>query len=222
MFIGHYSISLLAKSKDKTIPIWVLFIAVQLVDVLWAVFVFAGIEKVRIVHGFTRTNPLDLYFMPYTHSLAGSLFWSAVAFALYYAFRGSSSGGRFTAAFFVGLAVLSHWFLDLIVHVPDLALYDDTLKMGFGLWNYPEIALPLELVLLAFGVFVYMRSTVPVSVIGRFGMPVLAVMISVLQVYVFFGPDPAGPDAMAATALGSYVAIAAVAEVLDRQRKQKF
>src|SRR5947207_15357564 len=30
-----------------------------------------------------ETHALDLYYMPYTHSLVGALFWSAVAFAIY-------------------------------------------------------------------------------------------------------------------------------------------
>ena len=218
MFIGHYSISLLAKSRDKSIPLWVLFLAVQLVDVLWALFVFTGIEKVRIVHGFTKTNPLDLYYMPYTHSLAGALFWAALAFVLYLPFRKRSKLGPYVAPVLVGLAVFSHWILDLIVHVPDLALYDNTYKMGFGLWNYPVIALALELGLMAIGVFAYMRSTTPVSATGKFGMPALAVLIAAIQVWVFFGPDPTGPSAMALTAIVSYLVIAAIAGWLDRQR----
>ena len=218
MFIGHYSISLLAKSRDKSIPLWVLFIAVQLVDVLWAVFIFTGVEKVRIVHGFTKTNPLDLYYMPYTHSLAGALFWSAVAFALYLPFRKRSSLGAYAAPLIVGAAVFSHWIFDLVVHVPDLALYDNTYKMGLGLWNYPVIALILELGLAVAGLFLYMRSTKPVSAAGIFGMPVLIVLIAALQVWVFFGPDPAGPSAMAFTAIASYIVIAAIAGWLDRKR----
>lgn len=218
MFIGHYSVSLLIKSKDKSIPLWVLFIAVQLMDVFWALFIFTGVEKVRIVHGFTRTNPLDLYYMPYTHSLAGALFWSVVAFALYFPFRKRSALGAYTAPLLVGAAVLSHWFLDLVVHVPDLALYDNTYKMGFGLWNRPIVALVLELGLMIAGVILYMRATRSVSAVGKFGMPALAVLIAAVQIYVFFGPDPAGPNAMALTAIGSYIVIAALAGWLDRQR----
>jgi len=218
MFIGHYGVSLLAKSRDKSIPLWVLFIAVQLVDVLWAVFIFTGVERVRIVHGFTKTNPLDLYYMPYTHSLVGALIWSAVAFALYLPFRKRSSLGAYAAPLIVGAAVFSHWVLDLIVHVPDLALYDDTYKMGFGLWNYPAIALFLELVIAAVGLYAYMRSSRPVSSVGTFGVPILMVFVAALQIWVFFGPDPAGPSAMALTAIASYIAIAAIAGWLDWKR----
>jgi hypothetical protein len=68
MFVGHYGASFAAKKADDSIPLWVLFLAVQLLDVVWAPLVLLGIEKVRIVPGFTATNPLDLYYMPYTAS----------------------------------------------------------------------------------------------------------------------------------------------------------
>jgi hypothetical protein len=33
MFVGHYGVSFAIKRGDKTIPLWVLFVAVQLLDV---------------------------------------------------------------------------------------------------------------------------------------------------------------------------------------------
>src|SRR5215831_12375099 len=133
MFIGHYSVSFAGKAAEPRVPLWLLFVAVQFVDVLWAIFVLLGIEKVRIVPGITASNALDLYYMPFTHSLVGAFFWSALAFRCCQFFR-SLKGWR--TGLLVGAAVFSHWVLDLVVHRPDLALYDNTLKMGFGLWNY--------------------------------------------------------------------------------------
>ena len=73
MFVGHYSVAFAVKSDRNKIPLWVLFVAVQLLDFLWAPLVLVGIERVRIVPGITASNPLDLYYMPYTHSLVGAL-----------------------------------------------------------------------------------------------------------------------------------------------------
>jgi hypothetical protein len=95
-------------------------IAVQLLDVAWSFFVLRGIEKVRIVPGITAANPLDLYYMPYTHSLVGAALWSTAAGIAYYVLR--KADGWSTAAF-VGIAVFSHWVLDWLVHRPDLPLY---------------------------------------------------------------------------------------------------
>src|SRR5439155_540944 len=85
--------------------------------VLMARFILLGIEKMRIVPGITATNALDLYYMPYTHSLVGALFWSAAAFVIYkIGWREIASNA---AALLVGFAVFYHWLLDLIVHRPD-------------------------------------------------------------------------------------------------------
>jgi hypothetical protein len=59
MFVGHYGPAYAANVAKRSIPLWVVFIAVQLVDVGWAIFVLLGVEKVRIVPGITATNPLD-------------------------------------------------------------------------------------------------------------------------------------------------------------------
>src|SRR6266567_4045988 len=137
MFIGHYGPSFAIKSLRPAIPLWLLFIAVQLVDVAWAVLVLLGIEQVRIVPGITDSNPLDLYYMPYTHSLAAAILWTGAAIVLCKPLRGVRD---WSAAALVGVAVFSHWVLDFLVHRPDLALYDNRGKVSLGIWNYPILA----------------------------------------------------------------------------------
>lgn len=215
MFVGHYGVSFAAKSLDKRIPLWLLFLAVQFVDLLWAVFVLTGVEKVRIVPGITATNPLDLYYMPYTHSLVAALFWAGAGFCAYRLFRKR----RRDAAFLVGAAVFSHWLLDLIVHRPDLALYDDSYKMGLGLWNYPALALSLEAVILLTGIFMYLRSSRAVTAAGKFGMLIFAVALLGLQGIVFFGAPPPSPTAAALTALLAYVVLSGIAYWLEKKRE---
>ena len=216
MFIGHYGPAIAIKAIRPAIPIWLLFIAVQLVDVAWAVLVLLGIEKVRIVPGITASNPLDLYYMPYTHSLVAAIIWSvAVAVIVMFLPRVATR----SVALWIGVAVFSHWVLDLLVHRPDLPLYDDTMKIRLGLWNYPAVALALEVALLFGGMIMYLRVTKPINAIGRVGLPILGVVMVAIQSYVFFGSPPASPAAAAATALVSYVAFAALAEWLARQRR---
>jgi len=208
MFVGHYGISFAAKKAEPAIPLWVLFIAVQLLDVLWAPFVLLGIEKVRIVPGITASNPLDLYYMPYTHSLLAAIAWSLVAFLVYRAVRPVPS----RAAAIVGLAVFSHWVLDFLVHRPDLPLYDNTAKVGLGLWNLPAVALGLEALLLFGAMWLYLRHTARRTAMLAFGVVMLAI-----QAYVFFGPPPASDKAAAATALIAYDVFAVVIRALERR-----
>src|SRR5476649_2749608 len=153
MFVGHYGPSFEAKSADPSVPLWVLFIAVQFLDVLWAPLVLLGIEKVHIVPHFTASNALDLYYMPYTHGLLTALLWSAFAGVLYHVVAQPS---RRHAGVLVGLAVFSHWILDVIVHVPDLPLYGNSAKVGLGLWNAPALAFGLESAVLLGGMWLYL------------------------------------------------------------------
>jgi membrane-bound metal-dependent hydrolase YbcI (DUF457 family) len=217
MFVGHYGPSFAIKSLRPAIPLWQLFIAVQLVDVVWAVLVLLGVEKVRIVPGITASNPLDLYYMPYTHSLVAAIFWSVAAALVFWLLSRVTTR---SAAVWIGVAVFSHWILDFIVHRPDLPLYDDTLKVGLGLWNYPVAALSLEAALLFGGMILYLRVTTPINAIGRVGPPVFGVVMLAIQSYIFFGPPPVSPAAAAITALVSYVLFAVLAEWLARQRRQ--
>ena len=216
MFVGHYGISFAAKRLDKTIPLWVLFLAVQLLDLGWGVLVPLGVEKVRIVPGITASNPLDLYYMPYTHSLVAALLWSLGAYVAYRAIRAFGPSHR--AALLVALAVFSHWVLDLVVHRPDLPLYDNAAKVGLGLWNYPAPAFLLEVAVLFGGMFLYLRSTTATTHLGRYGMPVFGMVMLAVQAFVFFGPPPSSDQAAAITAIGAYVVFAAGAGWLERRR----
>ena len=78
MFIGHYGVSFAAKPLGPRVPLWVWFIAVQWLDVVWSILVPLGVEKLRIVPGYTEANALELYYMPYTHSLPGSIVLSLI------------------------------------------------------------------------------------------------------------------------------------------------
>jgi len=203
VFVGHYGVSFAAKSGDDSIPLWVLFVAVQLLDVVWAPLVLLGVERVRIVPGITTTNPLDLYYMPYTHSLLAAVLWSAAAGVAYRLLARPLSRA---ASPLVGLAVFSHWVLDFVVHRPDLPLYDDTAKVGLGLWNRPALAFALEATLLLGGMALYLRHRPGRStLVVLFGLAMLAV-----QAYVFFGPQPVSAGAVAGTALGSYAVFALI------------
>jgi len=215
MFVGHYGASLAAKAWKKTVPLWVLFLAVQLLDVAWSILVLLGVEKVRIVPGITAVNPLDLYYMPYTHGLITASLWSILAAMVY---RGVRRADGWPAAAIVGAAVFSHWILDFLVHRPDLPLYDDHFKVGLGLWNYPVLASAFEVVFLFGGMYLYLKKTRSLAPGGSYPMVLFGLTMAAVQARVFFGPPPSSDKAAAVTALAAYAAFAGVAFWLERKR----
>src|SRR5436190_17159685 len=158
MFIGHYGVAFAVRRVENRIPLWLLFLAVQFVDVLWSVLVLLGVEKARITRDYVGSLPLDLYYMPYTHSLAAAIVWSLLAYLGCALFTSEKGAAARRMSLLIALAVLSHWILDLVVHRPDLPLYDDARKVGLALWNYPLTALALETALYFGALWFYLRG----------------------------------------------------------------
>ena len=187
MFIGHFAPAFIAAAVSPKSPrLGTLFVAAQLVD--WGFFALAlvGVEKLRVDPDASVMVPLDLYHMPYTHSLIGAGIWAVACLgvvAILYR--------RLSAGLLAGAVVLSHWLLDWVVHVPDLTLNGQPPKLGLGLWDYPWVAIPLELGLTLGAFAFYLRRTR-----GPMGPPaVLLGALLLLQAVNWFGPHPqaAGP-----------------------------
>ncbi|GES72458.1 hypothetical protein GLOIN_2v1769431 [Rhizophagus clarus] len=157
MFYGHYCGAWFIKVLEPKIPLWVLMISVQFIDLLFCLFVLFDIEKVRITRDFGKYD-MELISIPYTHSLIAAIGWS-ILYGLWYKISGYDGGNR--AAFLVGLAVLSHWFEDLLAHNEDLQLtiYDTQRKYGLGLWNISIIHYPLEILLFFGSYYYYIKNT---------------------------------------------------------------
>ena len=223
MFVGHYSVAFAAKSERNKIPLWVLFIAVQFLDYIWATLVLLGIEKLRVIKGFTAGSMLDSYFHPYSHSLVTAIAWSALA-ALLYKMICSRHGCLYRkyAALTVGVAVFSHWIFDLIAHPRDLPIYDNTWKVGFGLWNYRDPEFALEIALLACGIILYLsRNVMPLP--KKMAAIIFGIVLTVIQIGDTYVPREALTDK--ATAMGVwifytlFVVVAFFLEKIGRRRQ---
>jgi hypothetical protein len=205
MFIGHFAPALIAATHKDAPRLPVLFIAAQLVDWAFFAFLLTGAEAMRIVPGFSAMNPMDLHHMPYTHSLLGALaFGGGTTVIVWFLAKGGGTtvvawprqvqeGGGTTvviwaravkAGLIAGAVVVSHWFLDWLVHMPDLTLAGSPPKLGLGLWDHPVIAIPLELALITGALWLYARRS------GAKGLPLwtLAIVMALLQAINWFGP----------------------------------
>lgn len=217
MFVGHYSAAYAARGVLPRLPLWHLFFAVQLVDFVWAGLIMAGVEKVRIIPHFMEASNLDLHYMPYTHSLPGSLAW-AIGGGIVYALLWKANG-KWKAGLIFGAAVFSHWLLDLIVHAEDLELYPGGEKVGFGLWRSLVWSQALEIGLLVAGFVVYLIYTQPKGLMGRISPWLLLVFLMMIQAYSHVPVEvPPSPMNFAITALFAYTLLTALAFLADRTR----
>ena len=131
MFVGHFGIGLGLKRVDPKISLGTLFLAAQFIDLLWPSLLLLGLEHVEIAPGITRVTPLDFTHHPISHSLLAVVGWSLLFALAYQLLRRERRG-----ATICGLAVMSHWLLDLVTHRPDLPLYPTgEILVGLGLWN---------------------------------------------------------------------------------------
>ncbi len=213
MFIGHFAPALIVAARPKAAGLGTLFVAAQFVDILFAALLIPGIEAMRIVPGITAMNPMDLHQMPYTHSLLGTLIWAKIFGAIvWFATR------RREAAIGAALVVVSHWFIDLLVHIPDLTLYGMPPKLGLGLWDHPMIAMPLEVALIG-GAFVYYLRRTEASG-GNRRLWVLAGLLAFAQAADWFGPkEPVYSLAVPATMLFAYALLSGTAAWAGANRR---
>jgi hypothetical protein len=196
MFVGHWAPALAAAAASNRAPkIGMLFIAAQLVD--WAFFglLLAGVEHMRFSPGISAMNPMDLYHMPFTHSLLG-----ATGFAVMFAALVWLASKDRVAALIAGAVVLSHWLLDLLVHVPDLTLAGSPPKLGFGLWNHPAIEMPLEVGITLGALWWYAKARQP----ARLPVLTLVAVLLGMQAVNWFGPVE--PEVTAGTSLLAFFA----------------
>jgi len=125
-----------------------------------------------------------------------------------------------SVALVVALAVFSHWVLDLMTHTPDLPLWtDDSIKLGFGLWNSAAATYALEAILLIGALWLYLRATRASSALGRYGMAAFIAILLLINIVNIYGPPPQGGKfEMAVSAMVAYVLFAGVAFWLDKKR----
>ena len=133
--ISHAATALPIQRRYPQAGIWPILIAVQLVELLWVVFTYTGIE-----HYVVSGGRVHLGFLPYSHSLTTGVVLAAAAWWL---LRGRSR--QLAAAVAIGIA--SHIVLDIIQHEPDITLLpiDIGPYLGLGLHNLPALNLVVEL-----------------------------------------------------------------------------
>ena len=193
MFLGHFGVGFGAKRFAPLTSLGTLFLAAQFIDLLWPSLLLLNLERVAIVPGITTVTPLDFTHYPWSHSLLVVAIWGAAFGVVYYLVKRSRIG-----AWVCGLAVVSHWFLDLLVHRPDLPILPNgDYRAGFGLWGSLAATLVVELLVFAVGLALYLRTTTATDRIGSIGLWGLVGFLVLVYLGNLFGAPPPSVRAIA-------------------------
>lgn len=129
--LAHAGIGLASKRIAPKIPVWILVTAAYVIDLIWGVFFFAGIEHMPD-QNLPGTNP-------WSHGLFMALIWSLLAGLITF----WVSKDRRTALI-ISCLVFSHWVIDFISHPMTAAfpgdtglplLFEGSHLVGLGLWR---------------------------------------------------------------------------------------
>jgi hypothetical protein len=218
MFLGHYGVAFALKRAQPKLSLGTLFVATQLLDLLWGIFVLLGWEHARIVPENSAFTRLEFWDYPISHSLVGALTWGIVAAACYYSWPTRDTTRHWQAAAIVGVAAFSHYPLDVLVHLPDLPIMgNDSPKLGLGLWNHPVATMVAELLVFGLGLTVYVALG---SKRHRVRPGRLAVLVVVLLGTYFasvYGPPPPNMTTVGVSVIVIVLLAAAVAAWADRR-----
>jgi hypothetical protein len=193
MFIGHFAAGMAGKKLEPSISLGTLFLAAQFLDLLWPTLLLLGLEHVEIAPGISVVTPLNFTHYPISHSLLTVLAWGALFGIIYFL---SSKNRR--GAWLLGLLVISHWFLDLLVHIPDLPLYPgDSPKVGLGLWNSTALTIVVEGAVFITGIYLYVKTRNRLARRVSWWFWSLVIFLIIIQAMNFMGPPPPDVEAIA-------------------------
>ena len=185
MFVGHFGAAMAARPVAPRLSLGTLFLSAQWADLIWPILLLAGIERVVIVPGLMKTSALDFESYPVSHSLVALVAWALLLGGLHFA---RCRDGR--AATVIGALVVSHWFLDVLMHRPDMPIWPGGPRVGLGLWNSVAGTLVAEMALYGAGITVYLRSTRPKDRTGAVALWILIAVLFGLWLAAVFGPPP--------------------------------
>ena len=207
--MGHIAVGLALKHAEPRINAGVWIFAALLCDFLLGIFAALGLEHAEGLPEYPERHYL-LFTFPYSHGLAMTSVWAALAAAVAALWRRSAR-----IALVAAVAVLSHFVLDAAVHVSGLPLAGSgSPGISLGLWRHLGWALGLEAAMLAAALMLYTRA-----VGGRpYGMLAFASIMGAALIGGQAGGGAAPSEhALAISWLAAPVVIGGIASRLDRR-----
>lgn len=212
MFIGHFAVGFAAKKFAPRSSLAVLLAAPLLADILWPFLLLLGWEQVRIDPGNTRFTPLDFISYPWSHSLLMLCVWPRRSEL---SIMRSRVTGRPRLPFGSAWSATGCW---IVTHRPDMPLVPGGPRYGLGLWNSAPGTIAVESLMLAVGVWMYVRATRAKDQIGRWAFLAYVVLLVVIYFADVLSPPPANVAEIAWAGIAAVVILIPWAWWFDRHR----
>ena len=167
--LAHAAVGFAAKRVTPSAPLWVLLVAVYVVDILWAAFWLAGLDHFP--------QPGIEVPAPWSHSLTMACLLSLGAAAVM-----SRSTAKRGLGLLVGGLVFSHWLVDFVTQPMRAAFPGAGFRMrvfftpsptieGFGLYSSAIVLNLVEYGTLALGVLAYVWAVRRIRAVRRAAQP---------------------------------------------------
>ena len=188
MHVGHFATGLIGKRVDPKLSLGTMILASMLADVLWGVFMLAGVEEVEITNGRGAGNYFHPINIALSHSLVMLSVWGALFAGAHFLWRRSGH-----AALLLFFLVVLHWPLDVIAHKSDMPLAPGLpQQFGFGLWTNLIATILVEGGLWLLSIVLYLRTTRSRSRLALFIFWPVVLLVTLSWLNNIAGPPP--PD----------------------------
>jgi hypothetical protein len=189
-------------------------LAALLADLLWCLFLIAGLEHVEFRPGMGAANYFAASNIALSHSLLMDTFWAGLLAAAYFLRKRFARG-----AWILFAVVLSHWLLDSIAHRPDMPLAPGAgRRLGLGLWASLPGSLLIEGGFWVFAIVLYTRATRSKTRVGLVAFWIVIAMLTLAWYSNLTGPPPADPHAAPVVSFVFFSLTVAWAYWMERSR----
>ena len=165
--INHAATGLIIKKTYPDVPMAAILVSVQLIEILWVVLNFSGVERTTTENSVKSVSDVHLEHMPFSHSIASTIVFAAGAWIIIaLGFKAVDVG---TA---VALGICSHLVLDLISHARDIVIapFLAGRRFGLGLYEEPAAAFVFETIYGIFCWWIYGGSVALFWIVLRFNL----------------------------------------------------
>ena len=186
MLVGHFAVGFAAKRVEPRPSLGTTVLASMLPDLLWSIFMVAGIEHVQFKQATGAGNYFAASDIALSHSLLMDTIWAALLALAYYLLRRNPRGAW--VLFAVGLA---HWLLDVVAHRPDMPLAPGVhTLLGLGLWTSVPATLIVEGGMWFAAIVLYVRATRARNWAGTYIFWLVVALLTLSWYNNIAGPPP--------------------------------